>query len=301
MTPDGKECTRINDKVHLYIPLYDEQHGGNASGICNMDDPAVQLMAGNKQFNKAAVQSMAGHIKLNNPEGGQTAFYDLTVQGFSSFFENPSPIAFYYMNIPDTGVQKDETKGKETVGTEKTEEKNSAGDGKTKKKNSAANKSAGNVESTKARLASGMEVEWRGRKLTFKWGRVAKATGYDVYAAYCGNKTFNRVKTTKDNRITVSKINGKVLNRRKDIKLYVVTKKGKKKLSASSLVHVAGPKSKYTNVRQINLKNKSCIIKKGKSKKIRAKIILKDKKRSSFFQGMYQDSVTCQETKKSQS
>ena len=124
-------------------------------------------------------------------------------------------------------------------------------------------------------LNAGLKLTWKGSKITLSYGAVPGATEYDIYASYCGT-TIKKLKSVKRTTTTIKALKGKKLNKRKIVKVYVVAKKGDTKLAKSITVHVAGPKNRYTNAKEIKLKKNSYKLKKGKSKKIKAKSILED-------------------------
>lgn len=82
--------------------------------------------------------------------------------------------------------------------------------------------------------------------------------------------------------ITIKKLNGKKLNKKKTIKVYVIAYNGATRLAKTIMVHVAGPKSKYTNAKKIELKKNSYTLKKGKSVKASPKLVLEDSKKKSL-------------------
>ena len=134
-------------------------------------------------------------------------------------------------------------------------------------------------------INSGLKVSQTGKKLNVSWGKVKGANRYEVYAAYCGSKfTKKPVKTiTKSGTTSVSikKLNGKKISLKKNFKVYVVAYKtvnGKnKKLGKTITAHVIGcQNTKYTNVMSIKLKTSKVTLKKGKTTKIKASVILVD-------------------------
>jgi len=137
-------------------------------------------------------------------------------------------------------------------------------------------------------LNAGLKISQTGSKITVKWGKVKDADGYEIYVAYCGKKFGKTAKTIKDNATTsatITKINGKKINLKKNFKLYVTAYKlvdGEKVQLAKTITgHVVGRKNtKYTNVKKITLESKSSVtVKVGKTSKIKAKTVLVDKKK----------------------
>lgn len=143
------------------------------------------------------------------------------------------------------------------------------------------------VEKNALAMNEGLKIDQKGSKINIRWGRVEDADGYEVYVAYCGTN-FNKkkpAKTIKNNKTvsaTITKINGKKLNLKKNYKLYVIAYKlvdGKKLIQAKSITgHIVGRKNvAYTNVKAIKLTKTKYTIKVGKTAKIKAKTVLVDK------------------------
>ena len=131
-------------------------------------------------------------------------------------------------------------------------------------------------------LNAGLKVSQTGKKITVKFGKVAGATSYEVYVAYCGQKFPTKATaTTKKNSVSITKLNGKKLNLKKNFKIYVVAKKSKAKLGKTITAHVVGHKNvKYTNAKSIKITSKTTLtLKKGKKSQIKAKTILVDSKK----------------------
>jgi len=135
-----------------------------------------------------------------------------------------------------------------------------------------------------------LKVSQTGSKIGIKWGKVAEADGYDVYVTYCGEsfshkkpvKTLKKKNSVAATSTTITKINGKKLNLKKNFKVYVSAYKmvdGKKVRIAKTITgHVVGRKNtKYTNVKSIKLSKSKYIIKVGKTAKVKAKTVLVDK------------------------
>ena len=131
-------------------------------------------------------------------------------------------------------------------------------------------------------LNAGLKVSQTGKKITVKFGKVAGATSYEVYVAYCGQKFPTKATaTTKKNSVSITKLNGKKLNLKKNFKVVVVAKKSKAKLGKTITAHVVGRKNvKYTNAKSIKITSKTALtLKKGKKSQIKAKTILVDSKK----------------------
>ena len=134
-------------------------------------------------------------------------------------------------------------------------------------------------------INKGLKVSQTGNKLNISWGKVSGADRYEVYAAYCGKKFGkNPVKIVTGAGVTtavIKKLDGKKLNLKKDFKVYVVAYKtvsGKKqKLGKTIVAHVIGRKNAaYTNIKAIKLEKSKATIKKGKTWRIKATVVLVD-------------------------
>ncbi len=148
----------------------------------------------------------------------------------------------------------------------------------------------GDVSNNKNAIAlnSKLAVSNSGKKLQIKWGKVAEADGYLVYAQYCGKKLSKKatktIKKAKTTSLSITKLNGKALNTKKNFKVYVAAYKnvnGKKVVIAKSIVaHIAGAKSKkYTNVKKVTVSKSSYNLKKGATASIKAKVTLNNSKK----------------------
>ena len=125
-----------------------------------------------------------------------------------------------------------------------------------------------------------------GTKIKVTWGRVSKATGYDVYAEQCGKtiKLIKTVKGSKNTAYTVKKIGKKKISSKKNYKIKIRayrTVKGKKQVIGSSLtLHVVGKNKKgYTNARSMKVSVSKFTVKKGATKKIKAMAVKQDAKK----------------------
>ncbi len=134
-------------------------------------------------------------------------------------------------------------------------------------------------------INKGLKVSQTGNKLNISWGKVSGADRYEVYAAYCGKKFGkNPVKIVTGAGVTtavIKKLDGKKLNLKKNFKVYVVAYKtvsGKKqKLGKTIVAHVIGRKNAaYTNIKAIKLEKSKATIKKGKTWRIKATVVLVD-------------------------
>lgn len=127
-----------------------------------------------------------------------------------------------------------------------------------------------------------------GKNITVKWGKVAGASGYDVYMAYCGsNNKLTLVKSVKGAKTVsavIKKLNKKSVDQKKHIICYVVAYKmvnGKKVVLAKTITaHVVGAKNKTaTDAKKITLSKSSYTLAVSKTATIKAKTVKVNKKR----------------------
>ena len=146
------------------------------------------------------------------------------------------------------------------------------------------------TDAEKAEAEEAINAELNGtssaKAVTIYWGKVKKADKIVVYAAYCGKaKGYKKIATLKGDatKYDITKLNGKPLNQKKNVKAYVVAYRkvnGKyKKITKSLKLHVAGYKSKRTNTKEIKLKKSKFTLNKGKTAKIKGSIVLEDSKK----------------------
>ena len=113
------------------------------------------------------------------------------------------------------------------------------------------------------KLNAGLKVYPKNSDVVVKWGKVDNADRYVIYAAYCkkGRKCAKIATLDGDvNSYKFSELNGKPINTKKNIKLYVVAYRkvnGKyKKITSSITAHIVGSGSKkYSNVKGINVES----------------------------------------------
>ena len=140
-----------------------------------------------------------------------------------------------------------------------------------------------NKAAAKIALDAGLKAYSSEDKVTASWGAVKGARSYEVYASYCDRKEYSKVRTVsgKITSIDITKLAGRKLNTKKNLKLYVVaykTVKGKKvKVAKSILVHAPGSRnSKRTNVTAVKVKKDKYTLKEGQTRRIKAKRVLQD-------------------------
>lgn len=135
-------------------------------------------------------------------------------------------------------------------------------------------------------LDSELKASQTGKNISVTWGEVDDAEGYKVYVQYCGktfnDKSLNSVNSGEVTSITVTKINGKAIDRTKSYKVYVVAYKtvdGEEVILGRSIfAHFAGSKSKrYTDVKNIKLDKDSYDLAVGETAQINASVVLVDK------------------------
>jgi uncharacterized repeat protein (TIGR02543 family) len=113
------------------------------------------------------------------------------------------------------------------------------------------------------KLNAGLKVYPNDSDVVVKWGKVDNADRYVIYAAYCkkGRKCAKIATLDGDaNTYIFSELNGKAINTKKNIKVYVVAYRkvnGKyKKITNSITAHIVGSGSKkYTNVKGIKVES----------------------------------------------
>ena len=126
-------------------------------------------------------------------------------------------------------------------------------------------------------------------KITLSWKKVPKAEKYEIYATYCGlENTCKKIKTVKGDvtKYSITTLGGKKLNQKKCVKAYVVAYKKENgkfvRITRTPTIHMAGAKTKYSNVKKITLKKKSFKLKLNKTAKIKANIILFNKNKKAL-------------------
>ena len=200
------------------------------------------------------------HMVYLPDEGGMTRF--------KTKYEN-GQLVFTTTHFSDYAVIYDENEKNETGNEEE----------KPVEQKPAETQVAANTIAINKRL----KVSQTGSKINVSWGKVSDADGYLVYAAYCGTDFGKAVKTIKDPSgvsTTITKINGKKLDLKKNFKVYVKAYKlvdGKKIAFGKSIVaHITGTKNtKNTNVKELKLTSKSKhVLAVGKTSKIKAKVVL---------------------------
>ena len=129
-------------------------------------------------------------------------------------------------------------------------------------------------------LNSQFLVSWKGTKVQVTWGSVHGADTYEIYAEYCGKKQCVKISTVHGgNKLTFSQLNGKKLNPKKAVKVYVEAYSGGKKLGRTLLGHAAGPKNKQTNAKKVKASKNTYKLKIGKSAKIKAGTVKESKRK----------------------
>lgn len=139
-----------------------------------------------------------------------------------------------------------------------------------------------NIKANKLTLNSKFSIK-TGKSIKVRWGKVKGADGYDVYLSYCGKDKMTLVRSTKSSSVTISKLDKKKINQKNNVKCYVVAYKivkGKKQeIGKTNLFHAVGRKNKSeTEPKNIRLKKTSYVLATGKTAKIKASIVKKNKK-----------------------
>jgi hypothetical protein len=129
-------------------------------------------------------------------------------------------------------------------------------------------------------LNSQFLVSWKGTKVQVTWGSVHGADTYEIYAEYCGKKQCVKISTVHGgNKLTFSQLNGKKLNPKKAVKVYVEAYRGGNKLGRTLLGHAAGPKNKQTNAKKVKASKNTYKLKIGKNAKIKAGTVKESKRK----------------------
>ncbi|MBP3873277.1 MAG: Ig domain-containing protein [Lachnospiraceae bacterium] len=129
-------------------------------------------------------------------------------------------------------------------------------------------------------LNSQFHVSWKGTKAQVTWGSVPNADTYEIYAEYCSKKQCKKISTVHGgNKLTFSQLNGKKLNPKKAVKVYVEAYRGGKKLGRTILGHAAGPKNKRTNAKKVKTSKSTYKLKAGKGAKIKAGTVKESKRK----------------------
>ncbi|MBR6391970.1 MAG: Ig-like domain-containing protein, partial [Eubacterium sp.] len=141
-------------------------------------------------------------------------------------------------------------------------------------------------EKAKAEFIAGVDGTSTDSSIIVKWGKVNGAKRYVIYAAYCDKNhkyKYKKIKTVsgKVTKYEIKKLYGKKLNPKRNVKVYIVAQKKKngkwKKIFKTPTFHIAGAQSKCSNVKKITVKKAKFSLKKGKTAKIKAKLVLVDR------------------------
>ena len=144
----------------------------------------------------------------------------------------------------------------------------------------------------KGSLFAKLQLKATGKKKSVKlsWKKVKNADGYIIYGSACGSKMKKLKTITKG---TVNKWTNKKLKKGKFYKYIIVAYynvAGEKRIAyTSKSVHAITSGGKYGNPKKVNAK-KSLKLKKGKKKKISAKLICKKKTKTHISKFRYESS-----------
>ena len=124
---------------------------------------------------------------------------------------------------------------------------------------------------------------------TVKWSSVKGASFYRLYGSYCGKKLkiIKKFKGSLTREMTVKKLNGKTLDLYRackfQVRAYKVVNGKEKEIARSLAAHVIGRKNrKYTNVKTVKAGKTSYTVRKGKTAKVKVKLVLADAKKKLF-------------------
>ncbi|MBC5744054.1 Ig-like domain-containing protein [Lachnospiraceae bacterium MD308] len=149
--------------------------------------------------------------------------------------------------------------------------------------------SKADIAANTIRLNQKAKASMSGTKLKISWGKVSKASGYEIYAERCGKK-YKLVKTIKGSgktSLAISKIGKKKISKKGTYKIQITAYRivnGKKKMIAKSLsLHVAGKNRKgYTNAKSVKVSKTKLTVKRGKTQKIKARTVKQNKRKKLF-------------------
>lgn len=131
---------------------------------------------------------------------------------------------------------------------------------------------------------------WAGRKIKVRWSKVRNLSGCEIYIKKCGAKQSKQylagtVKGWKKNSFEITNIDGKKLKPSDvyevTVKVYNFLPNGKKIYVAKGLVlhTVSNANKKFTNVKKVTPSVRKITLKKGKAKKIKAKLTGQNRKK----------------------
>ncbi len=107
---------------------------------------------------------------------------------------------------------------------------------------------------------------------------------FKIYANYCSkDNEFKKIKTVKGSvhSFDITKLNGKKLDQKKPVKIYVVAYRkvnGKyEKITQSVNMHIAGAKNKHTNAKAIKVKKDALTLSVNKTATIKPTLVLEKK------------------------
>ena len=196
--------------------------------------------------------------------------------------------------VTPTPVQNDES-ASELTPEEKTEETV-----KTEEKVKTVKAPLAERKANTVKLDKKLGVTEKNGKLSFTWGKVPDAEYYELYVVYDDEEFSDAEPIVVEDatKFSLKKIDGKKINRKKNIKYKVVafkTENGKKvQLGESLTLCAAGTKSKeYTNVSEVTLNKTKKTLEKGKTFKIKADLKLEDESKKLIDPGIkYESSDT---------
>ena len=155
---------------------------------------------------------------------------------------------------------------------------------KTKTKQEAAKANEAEGSRLKNKLEKKLLVSRKKTKATVSWGLVPGAGKYEVYAEYTGKNKFEKVAVASGSgsvcKVTFSKLHGKKLNKKKNLKVYVVAYRYNLPATKSIKIYAAGTTSKrYGDAAEVRTDKKTYKISIGKSTKIKAKAVCRNGKK----------------------
>ena len=122
------------------------------------------------------------------------------------------------------------------------------------------------------------------KKISLSWKKLKEADSYIVFGSKCGTN-MEKIATVKDNKYVAKK-----LKKGKYYKYIVVAVKGKNVLAISKSAHCVTKGGKYGNPVKLTVKKTKVTIKKGKTKKIKARLKVSKKTKWHISKYRYESS-----------
>ena len=271
ITTDAKG--KIQAAAAAFKALANEEKSYIADEIKKKLEVAKELLAAKEAMAKKSSQSVADHLKkaINALLTSDVIQSDTTV----NYKTEIQAISNVYNSMTD--AQKD----KVDIAARK---KLADAEAKIKTKQEAAKANEAEGPRLKNKLEKKLLVSRKKTKATVSWGLVPGAGKYEVYAKYTGKKKYEKVAVASGAgsvcKVTFSKLNGKKLNKKKTLKVYVVAYRYNLPAAKSRKIYAAATASKrYGDAAEVRTDKKTCKIKIGRSTKIKARAVCRNGKK----------------------